>query len=322
MVNLELLNRPLVTGACGYIGRNLVKTLVQMPSVETVFAIDMPTESNRDLYKEMPNVTFIGCDLQNSDSFKNSKPNLITSVFALAAMNGTSRFYREPWNVFMNSLLPTLTVLDSVDMNVPIVYSSSSEVYASSIDLGIGSLPTSEDVPLSIYDVKNPRWSYATAKLAGEVALFASARQFGRKGSIVRYHNVYGPQMEGDHFVPDFIERVRNHKFWISGARNTRSFLYIDDAVEGTIKALFKASPEVPTYHLGTNEELTIEEAASIIMNIMGENSSLEFRDAPTGSVLRRQPDCSKAKAELNWEPRIDFYAGITKVLSQDQTSN
>jgi UDP-glucose 4-epimerase/UDP-glucuronate decarboxylase len=211
-----------------------------------------------------------------------------------------------------------LTIIEKYIRIAPIIYSSSSEVYASTIEMFEWRVPTDESVPVSIADVHNLRWSYAGAKLFGELALISAAAEFGGIGAIVRYHNVYGPDMGTDHFIPDFIERAKSGVKVLYGANQTRSFLYIDDAVSGTIAAIQTVSNQVPIYHLGTNEEITIQSAAKTILAAMSMSvDGLKKLDAPTGSVSRRCADTGKAKRELGWEASTSFYEGINLVLNR-----
>jgi nucleoside-diphosphate-sugar epimerase len=224
--------------------------------------------------------------------------------------------------VLTGSLLPTLNVIEKYKTSVPIVYSSSSEVYASTVEHFSGLVPTPETISPSLSNIHNPRWSYAGAKMLGEIALNAAAIEYGLRGSIVRYHNVYGPNMGLDHFVPDFIARAKNNIREITGADNTRSFIYISDAIEGTIAAARMASTAVPIYHLGTSDEITIKDAAIKILKLMGQpTEDLKVLNAPEGSVARRCPDISKAKIELGWSPRVTFESGILNYLERNDFS-
>jgi nucleoside-diphosphate-sugar epimerase len=218
--------------------------------------------------------------------------------------------------VLINSTLPTLAVREKYAAHAPIVYSSSSEVYASTIKLLNWVVPTDESVPIAIENVHNPRWSYATAKLFGEIALISAAREMGATGSIVRYHNVYGPDMGTDHFVPDFISRCKNGIIQLNGSEQTRAFMYIDDAVAGTILAARNCTELIPIFHLGSSEELSILEAARIMIKEMGiEDQEIDLLEAPEGSVTRRCADPLKAKNVLGWSANITFLEGIRRIL-------
>jgi UDP-glucose 4-epimerase len=310
------LDSPLVTGAGGFVGSHLVRRLSAHPMTRIIYAADLPNSPRlRDL-STLPKVKIIEIDLndaQNSDLL----PNSVSSVFALAALNGTSRFYAQPWTVLESSTLPTILVVKKYSGRAPILYSSSSEVYANTVECGLAEIPTAEDVSLSIGDIHNSRWSYAMAKMYGEMVLSAASVELKLEGSIVRYHNVYGKDMGTDHFIPDFMGRVMSGNAEIFGSTNTRSFLHIDDAIEGTILALDKASVQIPIFHLGTSDEMSIESAARKILKIMGkDNLTLRINEAPEGSVSRRCPDINKAKNVLGWKPSVSFEQGITSMLT------
>lgn len=316
-VETLILERPLVTGAGGFIGFHLCRYLESLPEVIQVIAVDLKQSINLSKLKNFKKITVLESEL-GYENVKNLTKYRPTSAFALAALNGTSRFYEQPFRVLEASTIPTLALLSKLDVNCPILYSSSSEVYASNLALGLGQIPTAEDTPLTVEDIHNPRWSYGIAKIHGEMAVVSSAIQHKRKCAIVRYHNVYGPQMGLDHFIPDFIDRARRGIFQVQNPMATRSFLNINDAVRGTVMALTKASIATPIFHLGNNEEISILDAADRILKVMGiENVSIEQLEGPKGSVQRRLPSISKARKELNWIPQVTFENGISDYLKQ-----
>jgi nucleoside-diphosphate-sugar epimerase len=315
-----ILERPLVTGAGGFIGYHLCRYLESLPEVSQVIAVDLKKSINLSILKNFKKITVLESALgyENVEKLATYRP---TSVFALAALNGTSRFYEQPFRVLEASTIPTLALLSKLDFKCPVLYSSSSEVYASNLVLGLGQIPTAEDTPLTVEDIHNPRWSYGVAKIHGEMAVVSSAIQHKRKCVIVRYHNVYGPQMGLDHFIPDFIDRARRGIFQVQNPLATRSFLNVNDAVRGTVMALAKASIESPIFHLGSNEEMSILDAAVRILKVMGiENASIEKVEGPKGSVQRRLPSIVKARKELDWSPQTSFEDGISEYLNSAST--
>lgn len=308
------MKRVLVTGSSGFIGSAIVERLSRSNDVESIFVVDV-TPVNRPFSESIVSITMDLSERRNLDKL----PRDIDTVFVVAALNGTKRFYQSPYTVFYHSLLSTLNVLDFYKElpGVKFLYSSSSEVYANTVEVFGGRVPSDESIALSIGDPKNPRWSYGTAKLAGEVAFHSAATQFGTQASIVRYHNVYGPNMAPDHFVPDFMNRAKQGIFSIRGPQETRSFLYLDDAIDGTLRAIRLASRQVPTFHLGSSEEISIENAARIILEEMdlGVQTIVTEPGLP-GSVPRRCPDCKRAKEILEWEARYTFREGIRRIIS------
>jgi len=289
--------------------------LDSLPEVKEVIAVDIEGSINLSKLKNYKKVKIIESrtEYQNFEELNNFSPS---AAFALAALNGTSRFYDQPFRVLEASTIPTLALLSKLNKDCPVLYSSSSEVYASNLALGLGDIPTKEDAPLTIQDIHNPRWSYGVAKIHGEMAMIASGIQHKRRCTIVRYHNVYGPNMGFDHFIPDFVHRATQGKYLVQNPSATRSFLNVYDAVRGTVKAIQKVDTSVPIFHLGNDEEISILEAAHIILKVMGiRNFKIEQLPGPVGSVYRRLPSIDKARQELGWSPQISFESGIEDYL-------
>jgi UDP-glucose 4-epimerase len=308
------LSKPLITGAGGFIGSHLARYLGKLNEVEVIYLADLPNNLRLNEFRNSSKFRIIEGNLSEGNTV--DLPTDTTAIFALAAFNGTGRFYSQPYSVLINSMQPTLRVINEYAGKVPIVYSSSSEVYASTVEKFKWEVPTDELVPPSIDSIHNTRWSYASAKLFGEIALVAAGAELGAMGTIVRYHNVYGPNMGWDHFIPDFVTRALDGRFEITGADQTRAFMHVTDAVRGTIAALSKASTSIPIYHLGTKEEMTILAAANLILAEMGlDKNEISLRPAPKGSVSRRCANPTKAEIELEWSARIDFREGIKDFL-------
>ena len=282
-----------------------------MPEVEEIYCVDLPLSNRLEALSSLPKVRIIEADLSSQLEML-KLPCDVDTVFALAAKNGTSNFYSSPFSVLDNSSSPTINTIKRYAKIAPIVYSSSSETYAATVSDGHAVIPTNEEVRTSIGENKNARWSYAMGKLYGEIALSAACQELGAEGVILRYHNVYGPDMGPGHFVSDFIDRALQGDFSIQGGSSTRSFLYITEAVEATILASNHTSRTPQIYNVGSTEELKILEAARQILILMdlhvGEIKSIP---EPVGSVHRRCPDISKIIEEMGWEPQISFHEGI-----------
>lgn len=217
-------------------------------------------------------------------------------VYHLAAFNGTKWFYDKPVSVIRDNFYPTEHILKKYSGKCKkIIFAGTCESYVGSTDFFSYPIPTDEEVPLSIADPKNVRWSYGASKLLNEVMVWSYSKEYNQNCSIVRYHNIYGPG-QVDHFIPDFITRVINDRFELFGHENTRSFMYIDDACEATIK-IGESEEKNQTYHVGSGEETKIIDVAEKILKIMGKaDRKIQLNKAPLGSVNRRCPNVKKMK--------------------------
>lgn len=305
----------LITGAHGFIGFHLAKKLLS-ENINLIL-VDMLMENELDSeFRELlcnPNVSFFSLNLSQEESCK-LLPN-VDFVFHLAALNGTQNFYSNPLKVLRHSSIPTLNLLERFHSVEKFFYAGSSESYAGGMNLGLLDIPTDEKIPLIIDDIRNPRWSYACAKTFGEIACTSAAKQNGTNVLIGRLHNIYGPRMGFNHVIPDFIRRALNHEYLLFGAQNTRSFLYVSDAVED-IWNLMK-SPTIPdVYNVGGGDEITMFNLAQKILILMGRSQITITQSAsPEGSVIRRVPDVGKINALLGNRNRTSLDVGLKSTL-------
>lgn len=313
----------LVTGASGFIGKNLVNILRQNPDL-SILAIDkhikshIKNDGNSNGISTFQNVKYAEMDLCNANSVMDLES--FDFVYHLAALNGTSRFYSSSWDVFFNSSLSTINLVNRYKEDSRLkrfVYTSTSEVYASLVDANFSRVPTDESTPVGFTDISNSRWSYASAKLSGEFAVFSAHHQHSMPFSIIRFHNVYGPDMGFDHIIPDFIERGRNGQFLLYGANNIRSFIFIDDALKATTLIAESTKALNRLIHVGTEESISMKEVALLIMKIAGWKGEIEERQAPTGSTMRRTPNTRFLRHELGFKHQISLEEGIKEVLKR-----
>jgi nucleoside-diphosphate-sugar epimerase len=192
-------------------------------------------------------------------------------------------------------------------------YAGSSEAYASSVTRFGWPVPTEEAVPLGIDDPKEVRWSYGASKLHGEVACFAAQAELGIPVVVGRFHNAYGPNMGIHHVIPDFISRGIGGSFELYGATNTRSFIYIDDAVNAVVALAERARGEV--INIGSPVEVAMRELAEIIMREAGWHGEVKEFDAPSGSVARRAPDVGKLRQYVDVDAFVPLSEGIRRTL-------
>ncbi len=313
--------RFLVTGCGGFIGKYLVQRLLKEES-SLIYGVDRRAklEELKQSKFILPETEsrFIPLDLDLANQQDCMKLPEVDYVYHLAAINGTSLFYKIPWDVFYNSSSSTINVINRYKESKNLkrfVYTSSSEVYASLVDGNPELSPTPEDVRVGFQNISNSRWSYGGAKLAGEIAVLAASKQFNMPFSIIRYHNVYGPDMGLDHVIPDFINRGREGRFELHGSENQRSFIYISDAVNATVKIASNETALNHIVHVGTMDMITMKFLAQRIMTLANWTGEISEFPAPAGSTLLRCPDTTFLNAKIGFLPEVSLDEGLLKVL-------
>jgi nucleoside-diphosphate-sugar epimerase len=319
------MKRIMITGAAGFIGYHLALRLADRSDVELVLVDNFLRGVDDPPYRELcarPNVTAFDVDLADPAQVA-GLPDCVDIIYHEAALNGTQNFYERPYEVLRCGTLPTFYLIDKYVRPGGLerfVYAGTPESYASTVSRFHWEIPTDETVPLCVDDVFNERWSYAAAKIHGEVLVINACRQFQAPFSIIRYHNVYGPRMGDKHVVPDFLARLRKGVVELHGHDDTRAFLYIDDAVEATIRVGESAATAGEVVNVGGDREVKIIDLAREIMDLLGRgDEQVTLHPSPTGSVKRRLPAIGKLGKltgfKAQWKLReglaatIDFYA-------------
>jgi nucleoside-diphosphate-sugar epimerase len=311
--------RALVTGAAGFIGYHLAQHLLRRG--DTVVLVDNFSRGEIDtLYRQLmqhPRATPLALDLADPAAVQ-ALPDDVDMVFHMAALNGTQNFYERPLEVLRCSTLPTFTLLDRYrDARLArFVYAGSGESYAATVTKFGWPVPTAEDVPLCIDDPFNPRWSYAISKMHGEVLTIQGCRQLGLPFTVVRFHNVYGPRMGDKHVVPDFLNRARDGVFALYGHTDTRSMIYIDDAVAATIALAETPEAAGEVVNVGGTEEIGMAELGRRIMRVCGFAGDIALHPSPRGSVARRAPDVSKLRRLTGLAETVTLDEGIARTAS------
>jgi len=314
--------RVLITGGAGFIGYHLADRLAAAGKEIVVvdnFALGKADDAFRELCA-LPNVTFVEADLTDPHAWE-ALGGGFGHVYHLAAINSTKLFYEIPHEILRTALLMNVYALEwfkTHNAEGKILFTSSNEAYSGALEaFGILPLPTPENVPLVIADPYNPRWSYAGTKLIGELLFINYGRSFKLRTAIVRPHNFYGPR-SGHHVIPDVLERItrREEPFALYGADETRSFCYIDDAVEAIQQVMESDATDGGTYHIGTGVETKVEALIEELFELMHWHPErVEKKNAPEGSVKRRVPDVSKIKKDIGWEAKTSLREGLERTV-------
>jgi len=271
----------LITGACGLIGRELCE---QLSPHNDVTAVD----NNQRFRDYVPkNCNYVRSDLIE---YLEHTTNTFDIIYHMAATNGTKYFYSQPNDVLRNNVTLDLSMFKFVESNLEckLIYASSSEVMA-----GTTVFPTPELTDINVTNIHNARWSYMLPKVLAENYLFNSDIDF----LIIRFFNVFSEHSGSGHFVKDIVEKIRNKNFELIGATETRSFCYVSDAVDAVIK-ISDANRQV--VNVGSDEELTILDAANIVADTLGEyNIMWTTKPGLAGSAKNRRPDITQLKRLL-----------------------
>jgi dTDP-glucose 4,6-dehydratase len=163
---------------------------------------------------------------------------------------------------------------------------------------------------------------YDEAKRFAEAMTVAYHRYHGLDTKIVRIFNTYGPRMRVNdgRAVPAFASQaLRNEDVTVFGdGSQTRSFTYITDLVEGIIKLMLSGVND--PVNIGNPREMTIEEIAKTIIRMTGSRSKIVYKPLPTDDPKVRQPDITRARTLLNWEPKVALEEGLVKTLEYFKT--
>ena len=233
----------LITGGAGFVGFSLATELSNDPNIQLTLIDNLDRGRNDKDFEELlkkDSVNFINSDVTNFETFTSLDKDY-DYIYHLAAVIGVRNVKENPDKVLYVNAISTLYLLEFARecKNLKkIFFSSTSEIYAGTqVHYGID-VPTSEDVNLTLMDIKSSRTSYMLSKMYGESIMFNYGNKYNIPFTIGRYHNVYGPRMGFMHVVPEMFTKIKNSsEIDVASATHTRAMCYIDDAIEMTILA-------------------------------------------------------------------------------------
>lgn len=307
----------LITGGAGFIGLSLAKKLAkenfEVHILDNFSRAVMDFELNDALAK--PNIKVLEIDLSDKDSCKKLDPDYCF-IFHLAAIIGVSHVMKNPYLVLTENIAMLQNIIEVAKTQNRLsrfFFSSTSEVYAGTLEKFDIPIPTPEDTPLTSGNLEDARSSYMLSKIYGEAMCHHSGLPF----TIFRPHNVYGPRMGMSHVIPEQLSKAHNSSenatIEVFSPSHTRSFCYIDDAVE-LMYGLLDDKCNKLVFNLGSDfEEISILDLVKTCHKIIGKNLNIVEMDDTVGSPTRRAPDITLAKDLLDYQPKIDLENGIKK---------
>jgi UDP-glucuronate decarboxylase len=301
--------RILLTGAAGFIGSHLSKKLIDNEHV-VVGLDDLSTGSIKNLEWVInhPNFSFIEHDVRNTYTVE------VDAILNFACPASPVNYQKDPVRTIETNFLGMINLLHLAnETGARIIQASTSEIYGD---------PSQSPQKESYWGNVNPigiRSCYDEGKRAAETLCFDYRRQHKLDARVIRIFNTYGPNMSiGDgRVVSNFvIQALRNEPINIFGdGKQTRSFCYVSDLVEGIYKFLqLESNPETPI-NLGNPNEFTILELAKLVINITKSKSVIINKPLPLDDPKQRCPDISLAQSTLNWKPLIQLREGIEKTI-------
>lgn len=320
----------LVTGGASFIGSHLVDSLLSKGTVVKV-ADDFSSGKLSNLCYPLKesgskdwasgNLSVFQGDLKDK-SFVKSMMQDVEVVFHLAALHGGRGYIdTHPAECCSNMILDQLVFEEANKAGVQrICFASSACVYPSYLQEATGSsyLLKETDANPFVRDKAFADLEYGWAKLMGEMALSAYHRQYGMKTSAVRIFTAYGPKENETHAIIALIAKafIKMDPYVIWGTGNQdRNFTYVQDIVDGLILASEKIEDGSPL-NAGRDDRLTLNEAAEMVFDVAKWRPKKIDHDLskPQG-VASRAADLTRARTQLNWEPKVGYAEGFRKTI-------
>jgi dTDP-glucose 4,6-dehydratase len=305
--------RVVVTGAAGFIGSHLAETLLDR-EYEVIGIDNLLTGDTANIaHLRNRDFTFIKHDV--TDYIYVDGP--VDFVLHWASPASPLDYLELPIPTLKVGALGTHKALGLAKAKgARFVLASTSEVYGDPLEH-----PQKETYWGNVNPI-GPRGVYDEAKRFAEAITVAYHRYHGLDAKIVRIFNTYGPRMrvKDGRAVPAFISQaLRNEDVTVFGdGTQTRSFTYITDLVDGII-SLMLSNVNDPV-NIGNPREMTIEQIARTIITMTGAKSKIVYRPLPTDDPRVRQPDITRARTLLKWEPKVSLEDGLVKTIDYFRT--
>lgn len=312
--------RTLVTGGAGYIGSHLVDRLVHLGHEVTVID-DLSTGNLANIAAVCDDVRFVEASILDADITDTLVAGADT-VFHLAAAVGVGHIIEQPLrSLVINTKGAENVIAACVKHDRKLLLASTSEIYGKT-----AKMPMSEDDDRVLGSTTIARWGYSTAKAIDEHLALAHA-EHGLRMSIVRYFNSYGPRLDprgyGSVVASLMRQAIANEPLTVHGdGSQTRCFTYVDDTVEGTLRAALDLRGEGKIFNVGNDHETSIMDLATTIIAMTGSSSAVQhvsyeqrfgkgFED-----TKRRIPDVQRARTLLEFDAGVSLRDGLQRTLT------
>ena len=301
--------RALVTGGAGFLGSHLCDRLLN--DGYSVICVDNYYSSTKENFAHLldnPRFEVIRHDVTFPLYIE------VDEIYHLACPASPIHYQRDPVQTTKTAVHGSINMLGLAKRTgAKILLTSTSEIYGDPLVH-----PQTEDYWGNVNPI-GPRACYDEGKRAAETLFFDYHRQHYLKIKVVRLFNTYGPRMHphDGRVVSNFVVSALTGKpITIYGeGQQTRSFCYVDDLIDGLIAMMNSADEVTGPINLGNPGEFTIAELAAEVIKQTGVNPGIEYLPLPPDDPTRRQPDITRAKQTLGWEPTIELESGLAKTI-------
>ena len=298
-----------VTGGSGFLGSHLCDRLIN-DNISVVCIDNLLTGSLDNIEHLFGNskFRFINHDVTNYLHV----PGNVDYILHFASPASPIDYHQLPIQTLKVGSLGTHKALGlAKEKRARFLLASTSEVYGDPL-----MHPQKEDYWGNVNPV-GPRGVYDEAKRFAEAITMAYQRYHKLSTRIVRIFNTFGPRMrlnDGRAIPAFFSQALKNEPITVFGdGMQTRSFIYVDDEINGILKLLF--SDENEPVNIGNPEEIPVKQIAEEIIKLTNSKSKIIYKDLPIDDPKVRQPDITKAKLKLGWEPVVDRIDGLKKTM-------
>jgi UDP-glucose 4-epimerase len=306
-----------ITGGAGFIGSHLAERLADRSELVLLDNLRRNSLASSGL-AEHPNVTLIEADIRDRDAVFDAVRGA-DAVFHLAAIAGVSSYYSEPETTLRVNIDGTAGVVDAiVAAGVKrLVYLSTSEVH------GPEAHDVHEESPCAIGPSSDPRWVYATSKLAGEHLVLRGGDAHGFAATVLRPFNVYGPRQTGEGAIRNFcLAATEGEPLVVYGDGSAvRAWCYVDDFVDAALLALGSEKATGQVFNIGNPAAAVDTNELAAMVAALEPDARVEPGNVSRAEVAYRTPLIRKARELLGFDPVVGLDEGLRRTLEWTRES-
>lgn len=301
----------LITGGAGFIGSHLCDKLLSQG--HQIICLDNLFTGSKENIKHLlknKNFKFIERDIINPFYIKGR----IDQVYNLACPASPIHYQINAIRTIKANTIGLINVLGFTKLHkARILQASTSEVYGDPLEH-----PQKESYRGNVSTI-GPRACYDEGKRVAETLMFDYHRKWGIEIKVARIFNTYGPRMAQNdgRVVSNFIiQALKGRSITVYGTgKQTRSFCFVDDLVEGLIKLMNSPKDFTGPVNLGNSDEFTVKQLADKVTKMTGSHSKVIYKKLPEDDPRQRKPDITLAKNKLQWQPKIKLDIGLKKTI-------